>query len=78
MPHGCQLRVVERAGVKQVVGFGLAKAGLPDTQQHIAQFGQAVAVCKHDRAEGLVHLTVAHLIKGQVNAQRAAVQHPVG
>ena len=78
MAHSHQLRVVERTGIKQIVSFVLAKGGLPGAQQHIAQFSQAVALCKHDRAHGLVHLAVAHLVKCQVNAQRAAIQHPVG
>ena len=78
MAHSHQLRVVERTRVKQVIGWVLTIAGGPDAEQHVAQFGQAVTVCGHDVAQGLVHLAVAHLVKRQVNAQRAAVQHPVG
>ena len=68
MAHSGQLRVVEYARVKRVVGFVLSKTGLPGAQQRIAQFGQAVAMCAHDFAQGLIHLAVAHLIKSEVNA----------
>ena len=83
MAHSHQLRVVERTGVKQIVGSELAKAGGLGAQQHVAQFGQTVAVCVDDVAHGLVHFAIAHLVKGEVYAQRAAVeraavQHPVG
>ncbi len=78
MAHSCQLRVVERTGIQQVVGFVLTKAGLPGAQQHVAQFGHAVVACAHDITQGLVHLAVAHLIKGEIYAQRAAVKYPVG